>query len=75
MKVLGKTPSNSEGGRVLTPGGVRYLDRLQLEESQELNLLASVGNRYSLHHLQHAAVLLWIGRTVFYKTDNPRTPS
>ncbi|CAE7510826.1 GIP [Symbiodinium sp. CCMP2592] len=34
-----------------------YLDRLQLEESQELNLLASVGNRYSLHHLQHAAVL------------------
>ncbi|CAE7268957.1 unnamed protein product [Symbiodinium sp. CCMP2456] len=34
-----------------------YLDRLQLEEAQELNLLASVGNRYSLHHLQHAAVL------------------
>ena len=33
------------------------MDRLQLEESQELNLLASVGNRYSLHHLQHAAVL------------------
>ena len=25
MKVLGKTPSNSEGGRVLTPGGVRGL--------------------------------------------------
>ncbi|CAE7261007.1 RE2 [Symbiodinium sp. CCMP2592] len=34
-----------------------YLDRLQLDEPQELNLLASVGNRYSLHHLQHAAVL------------------
>ena len=34
-----------------------YIDRLQLDESQELNLLASVGNRYNLHHLQHAAVL------------------
>ena len=34
-----------------------YIDRLQLEEAQELNLLASVGNQYSLHKLQQAAVL------------------
>ena len=33
-----------------------YVDRLQLEESAELNLLASVGNAYSLHRLQKAAV-------------------
>ena len=31
-----------------------YIDRLQLEEAQELNLLASVGNEYNLHRLQHA---------------------
>ena len=34
-----------------------YIDRLQLEEAQELNLLASVGNQYNLHKLQQAAVL------------------
>ena len=34
-----------------------YLDRLSLDEAQELNLLASVGNTYSLHRLQQAAVL------------------
>ncbi|CAE7689238.1 unnamed protein product [Symbiodinium sp. CCMP2592] len=34
-----------------------YLDRLQLEEPQELNLLASVGNKYDLLRLQQAAVL------------------
>ena len=34
-----------------------YVDRLQLEESAELNLLASVGNAYSLHKLQKAAVI------------------
>ena len=34
-----------------------YLDRLQLEEFQELNLLASVGNRYDLLRLQQAAIL------------------
>ncbi|CAE6942423.1 RE2 [Symbiodinium sp. CCMP2592] len=34
-----------------------YLDRLQLEEAQELNLLASVGNRYDLLRLQQAAIL------------------
>ena len=28
-----------------------YLDRLQLDEAQELNILASVGNRYDLLHL------------------------
>ena len=34
-----------------------YLDRLQLDEAQELNILASVGNRYDLLRLQQAAVL------------------
>ncbi|CAE7197343.1 RE2 [Symbiodinium sp. CCMP2592] len=34
-----------------------YIDRLQLEEAQELNLLASVGNEYNLLKLQQAAVL------------------
>ncbi|CAE7219835.1 unnamed protein product, partial [Symbiodinium sp. KB8] len=34
-----------------------YLDRLQLDEAQELNILASVGNRYDLLCLQQAAVL------------------
>ncbi|CAE6927736.1 unnamed protein product [Symbiodinium sp. CCMP2456] len=34
-----------------------YLDRLQLDEAQELNLLASVGNRYDLLRLQQAATL------------------
>ena len=33
-----------------------YLDRLQLDEGQELNILASVGNRYDLLRLQQAAV-------------------
>ena len=34
-----------------------YVDRLQLEEPAELNLLASVGNTYSLPRLQQAAVI------------------
>ena len=34
-----------------------YVDRLQLEEAAELNLLASVGNSYSLPRLQQAAVI------------------
>ena len=34
-----------------------YVDRLQLEEAAELNLLASVGNAYSLGKLQQAAVI------------------
>ncbi|CAE7326464.1 GIP [Symbiodinium sp. CCMP2456] len=34
-----------------------YVDRLQLEESAELNLLASVGNVYSLGKLQKAAII------------------
>ena len=33
------------------------MDRLQLEEAAELNLLASVGNTYSLARLQQAAVI------------------
>ena len=34
-----------------------YVDRLQLEEGAELNLLASVGNTYSLGRLQKAAII------------------
>ncbi|CAE6964969.1 unnamed protein product [Symbiodinium sp. CCMP2456] len=34
-----------------------YVDRLQLDEPQELNLLSSVGNQYNLLKLQQAAVL------------------
>ena len=34
-----------------------YVDRLQLEEGAELNLLASVGNVYSLNKLQKAAII------------------
>ncbi|CAE7467344.1 RE2 [Symbiodinium sp. CCMP2456] len=34
-----------------------YVDRLQLEEGAELNLLASVGNTYSLNRLQKAAII------------------
>ena len=34
-----------------------YVDRLQLGEAAELNLLASVGNTYSLPRLQQAAVI------------------
>ena len=49
-----------------------YLDRLQLEEAQELNLLASVGNRYSLHHLQHAAVLHDRGQRKPWESGNPK---
>ncbi|CAE6947744.1 unnamed protein product [Symbiodinium sp. CCMP2592] len=49
-----------------------YLDRLQLDEPQELNLLASVGNRYSLHHLQHAAVLHDRGQRKPWEAGNAR---
>ncbi|CAE7270248.1 GIP [Symbiodinium sp. CCMP2592] len=34
-----------------------YVDRLNLEEGAELNLLASVGNEYSLGRLQKAAII------------------
>ncbi|CAE7360399.1 GIP [Symbiodinium sp. CCMP2592] len=34
-----------------------YVDRLNLEENAELNLLASVGNEYSLGKLQKAAII------------------
>ncbi|CAE7615546.1 GIP [Symbiodinium sp. CCMP2592] len=34
-----------------------YVDRLQLEDGAELNLLASVGNVYSLNKLQKAAII------------------
>ena len=34
-----------------------YVDRLNLEEGAELNLLASVGNQYSLGKLQKAAII------------------
>ena len=34
-----------------------YVDRLQLEDGAELNLLASVGNVYSLCKLQKAAII------------------
>ncbi|CAE7866875.1 RE1 [Symbiodinium sp. KB8] len=34
-----------------------YVDRLQLEEGAELNLLASVGNVYNLNKLQKAAII------------------
>ncbi|CAE7208983.1 GIP [Symbiodinium natans] len=34
-----------------------YVDRLQLDEPAELNLLASVGNTYSLQRLQKAAII------------------
>ncbi|CAE7634004.1 RE2 [Symbiodinium sp. CCMP2592] len=49
-----------------------YLDRLQLEESQELNLLASVGNSYSLHRLQQAAVLHDRGQRKPWETTKGR---
>ncbi|CAE7241098.1 RE2 [Symbiodinium sp. CCMP2592] len=49
-----------------------YLDRLQLEEGQELNLLASVGNSYSLHRLQQAAVLHDRGQRKPWETTKGR---
>ena len=50
-----------------------YLDRLQLEESQELNLLASVGNRYDLLRLQQAAILHDRGQRKPWETANTRS--
>ncbi|CAE7294300.1 GIP [Symbiodinium sp. CCMP2592] len=49
-----------------------YLDRLQLEESQELNLLASVGNRYDLLRLQQAAILHDRGQRKPWEAANAR---
>ncbi|CAE7504439.1 RE2 [Symbiodinium natans] len=51
-----------------------YLDRMQLEEAQELNLLASVGNCYSLHRLQQAAVLHDRGQRKPWEGNRPRKP-
>ena len=49
-----------------------YIDRLQLEEPQELNLLASVGNVYNLHRLQQAAVLHDRGHRKPWETSKTR---
>ena len=35
-----------------------FVDRANLDESTEVSLLASVGNRYHLHQLQQAAIIL-----------------
>ena len=51
-----------------------YIDRLQLEEAQELNLLASVGNEYNLHRLQQAAVLHDRGHRKPWETNRSRKP-
>ena len=51
-----------------------YIDRLQLEEAQELNLLASVGNEYNLHRLQKAAVLHDRGRRKPWENGRSRKP-
>ena len=51
-----------------------YIDRLQLEEAQELNLLASVGNEYNLHRLQQAAVLHDRGHRKPWETSRTRKP-
>ena len=49
-----------------------YVDRLQLEEPAELNLLAGVGNVYSLHKLQKAAVIQDRGLRKPWEGTNPR---
>ena len=49
-----------------------YIDRLQLDEPQELNLLASVGNRYDLLRLQQAAVLHDRGHRKPWENSNPK---
>ena len=51
-----------------------YIDRMQLEEAQELNLLASVGNEYNLHRLQQAAVLHDRGHRKPWETGRTRRP-
>ncbi|CAE7780747.1 RE1 [Symbiodinium sp. CCMP2592] len=51
-----------------------YIDRLQLEEAQELNLLASVGNEYNLHRLQQAAVLHDRGHRKPWENGRARKP-
>ncbi|CAE7520200.1 GIP [Symbiodinium microadriaticum] len=51
-----------------------YIDRLQLEEAQELNLLASVGNEYNLHRLQKAAVLHDRGHRKPWENGRSRKP-
>ena len=52
-----------------------YVDRLQLEESAELNLLASVGNSYLLHKLQKAAVIQDRGLRNYRLTTLNYTPA
>ena len=51
-----------------------YVDRLQLDESSELNLLASVGNKYSLGRLQQAAVIQDRGLRKPWESGKPRKP-
>ena len=51
-----------------------YIDRLQLEEPQELNLLASVGNEYNLSKLQRAAVLHDRSHRKPWETGRTRKP-
>ena len=51
-----------------------YIDRLQLDEAQELNLLASVGNEYNLHRLQQAAVLHDRGHRKPWEGNRSRKP-
>ena len=51
-----------------------YIDRLQLDEPQELNLLASVGNEYNLHRLQQAAVLHDRGHRKPWESGRGRKP-
>ncbi|CAE7541147.1 RE2 [Symbiodinium sp. CCMP2592] len=51
-----------------------YIDRLQLDEPQELNLLASVGNEYNLHRLQQAAVLHDRGHRKPWESSKSRKP-
>ena len=51
-----------------------YIDRLQLDEAQELNLLASVGNEYNLYRLQQAAVLHDRGHRKPWENNRSRKP-
>ncbi|CAE7197710.1 GIP [Symbiodinium sp. CCMP2592] len=51
-----------------------YIDRLQLDEPQELNLLASVGNEYNLNRLQQAAVLHDRGHRKPWESGRTRKP-
>ncbi|OLP99804.1 hypothetical protein AK812_SmicGene17601 [Symbiodinium microadriaticum] len=61
--------------RLSTPEGLGYFTSwisARFLDLEELNLLASVGNRYSLHHLQHAAVLHDRGQRKPWESGNPK---